>query len=101
RKMLAARFNRLNVAPNSLNLQLRPPLSHPKATMRLRISVFENSCKMTWRMVSRHKMSRRQKGIMSGKPPLELGRYLRSLREGRGDPQWRVAAAAEMDSASL
>jgi len=37
----------------------------------------------------------------AGKPPAELGRYLRSLREGRGDPQWRVAAAAQMDSASL
>jgi len=46
-------------------------------------------------------MSRRRQATESGKPPLELGRYLRSLREGRGDPQWRVAAAAQMDSASL
>ena len=46
-------------------------------------------------------MSRQQRAIDVGEAASELGSFLRKLRGGRNEPQWRVAAAAEMDSASL
>src|SRR5262245_34423290 len=63
--------------------------------------LLKNSCRLPCQMVSRQLMSRRRQASPSEKPPSKLGRYLRELRENRAQPQWRVAAAARMDSASL